>query len=53
MFESLFAARAHVVVPEPSEQAMRYYTSGNMLWIVQQLASLVFPFLFVWSGFSG
>jgi hypothetical protein len=27
---------APVTVPEPSEQAMRYYRSGNVLWLVEQ-----------------
>lgn len=53
MFEILADACANVVVPAPSEQAMRYYTSGNTLWIMQQLVSLAIPLLFLFTGFSG
>ncbi len=41
-----------VVVPETSEKAMRYYRSGNVLWWVNLLISLLIPVLFLWSGFS-
>ena len=41
-----------VPVPEPSEKAMSYYKSGNMLWIVNQVWSLLIPALFLFTGFS-
>ena len=44
---------AHVPVPEATEQAMRYYQSGNILWIFQQLWSFVVPILFLVTGFTG
>jgi Zn-dependent protease with chaperone function len=39
-------------VPEPSEKAMSYYKSGNLLWIVNQVWSLLIPGLFLFTGFS-
>jgi Zn-dependent protease with chaperone function len=56
MIETLLAAAlkcANVVVPEASEQAMRYYRSGNLLWILSQSWSLLVPLLFLITGFSG
>jgi STE24 endopeptidase len=44
---------AHVAVPEATEQAMRYYHSGNILWIFNQLWGLIIPLLFLLTGFSG
>jgi Zn-dependent protease with chaperone function len=44
---------AQVAVPEASEQAMNYYRSGNVLWLVQQLWSLIIPLLFLYKGFTG
>lgn len=44
---------ADVVVPEASEQAMQYYKSGNLLWIVNQTWSLIVPLLFLLWGFTG
>jgi Zn-dependent protease with chaperone function len=45
-------ARGPVPVPEPSEKAMRYYRSGNVLWWVNLLWSLLIPALFLWTGLS-
>lgn len=58
MFEMILAAIqdsacSNVAVPEASEQAMRYYESGNILWIVQQAWSLLVPLLFLVKGFTG
>ena len=48
MFHFLFAAQcADVVVPVATEQAMRYYQSGNILWILQQAFGLIVPILFL------
>ncbi|MFI5334630.1 MAG: M48 family metallopeptidase [Chlamydiales bacterium] len=54
MLDIQFAAEcANVVVPEASQQAMRYYESGNILWIFQQAWALIIPLLFLITGFSG
>lgn len=58
MFEVFFAAisspdYAHVAVPAATEQAMSYYHSGNVLWILQWAWSLIIPLLFLATGFSG
>lgn len=44
---------AYVAIPEASQQAMRYYHSGNILWIIAQSWTLFVPFLFLVRGFSG
>ncbi len=41
-----------VLVPAPSEKALRYYRGGNVIWIVEQLLGLALPALFLVSGFS-
>jgi Zn-dependent protease with chaperone function len=41
-----------VPVPEPSEKAVRYYRSGNLLWIVNTIWGLLIPALFLFTGFS-
>lgn len=43
---------APVAVPVPSEKAMDYYNSGNILWIVNILWGMVIPALFLFTGFS-
>lgn len=43
---------AQVVVPEASSQAISYYTSGNMLWILQWIWTLTIPLLFIVTGLS-
>lgn len=43
---------APVVVPEPSEKAVRYYASGNILWIVSELVGLAIPSLLLFTGLS-
>lgn len=55
MLEIFFAAAqcSHVAVPEATEQAMRYYNSGNILWMVQQAWALIIPLLFLVKGFTG
>ncbi|HSX04361.1 MAG TPA: M48 family metallopeptidase [Rhabdochlamydiaceae bacterium] len=54
MIEFFFAAMcANVVVPEATDQAMRYYQSGNLIWILEQLLQLGIPLLFLFTGFSG
>ena len=41
-----------VAVPEPSPQAMDYYRSGNLLWIVWQATDLAIPALVLLTGLS-
>jgi STE24 endopeptidase len=42
-----------VAVPEPSAEALRYYHSGNVLWIAATAWGLLVPGLILFSGFSG
>lgn len=41
-----------VPVPQPSEKALRYYRSGNVLWVVNTVWSLAALALLLWTGFS-
>jgi STE24 endopeptidase len=41
-----------VVVPEPSELAIRYHRSGNVLWGVETALSLLIPALLLFTGLS-
>ncbi|MFQ5737443.1 MAG: M48 family metallopeptidase [Acidobacteriota bacterium] len=41
-----------VPVPQPSEKAMRYYRSGNVLWVVRLAWGLLIPTLLLMTGFS-
>jgi STE24 endopeptidase len=43
---------APVKVPEPTEQAMRYYRSGNVLWFVEQAWSIAILVLLLATGLS-
>jgi STE24 endopeptidase len=43
---------APVAVPEPSDQAMRYYRSGNVLWFVEQAWSIAVLVLLLVTGLS-
>ena len=45
-------ATAPVAVPEPSEKALQYYRSGNILWVVSQLVGLAIPALLLFTGLS-
>lgn len=53
IFSSLAFQCANVAVPEPSEQAMRYYHTDNVLWVISLVLSFLIPFLFLATGFSG
>lgn len=44
--------QGHVVVPEPSAEALRYYRSGNLLWVVNQAWTLLIPTLILITGAS-
>jgi STE24 endopeptidase len=41
-----------VPVPEPSALALRYYRSGNVLWVVDTLAAFLVPAAFLATGWS-
>jgi Zn-dependent protease with chaperone function len=41
-----------VAVPVPTEKAMDYYHSGNILWIVGILWGILIPVLFLFTGLS-
>jgi STE24 endopeptidase len=41
-----------VVVPEPSPLALKYYRTGNLLWGIGTVLSLLIPGLLLYSGFS-
>jgi Zn-dependent protease with chaperone function len=45
-------ADAPVPVPTPSEKAMRYYRSGNVLWTAAMLWGFAVPLLLLFTGFS-
>ena len=40
------------MVPPPSEKALRYYRSGNVIWAVEQLLGLALPALLLFTGLS-
>jgi STE24 endopeptidase len=41
-----------VAVPEASAKALRYYRTGNVLWIVETLWGLIVPAALLFTGFS-
>src|SRR5436305_15114654 len=41
-----------VVVPPPSEKAVRYHNSGNVIWALEQLLGLALPALLLFTGLS-
>jgi len=41
-----------VPVPAPSDKAMRYYRSGNVLWVIETLWGFAVPALLLFTGFS-
>ncbi len=43
---------APVVVPEPSEKALRYYRTGNIIWAVDQLLGFALPAGLLLTGLS-
>lgn len=46
------AASAPVAVPEPSPDAVSYFESGNVLWMVSTAWGLLFPALILFTGWS-
>jgi Zn-dependent protease with chaperone function len=41
-----------VSVPEPTEKALKYYRSGNTLWIVENLWGFLVPLIILFTGFA-
>jgi Zn-dependent protease with chaperone function len=50
--QAVQADSGRVPVPQPSEKAMRYYRSGNVLWAVSTLWGLLVPILLLFTGLS-
>jgi STE24 endopeptidase len=46
------SASAPVPVPPPSEKAMRFYRSGNVLWVISTVWGLLVPALLLFTGLS-
>ncbi|MCA1733187.1 MAG: M48 family peptidase, partial [Acidobacteria bacterium] len=44
--------RGPVPVPEPSEKAVRYYRSGNVLWAIGMIWGFAVPLILLFTGFS-
>ena len=45
-------ASGPVPVPDPSEKAMRYYRSGNALWVINAVWGFALPAFLLFTGFS-
>ena len=45
-------AEAPVPIPTPSPEAVRYYQSGNVLWVISTLWGFILPALIFFTGFS-
>jgi Zn-dependent protease with chaperone function len=46
------AASGPVAVPPATEKALRYYESGNWLWVIDTALGFLIPVAFVFTGFS-
>lgn len=46
------AAAAPVAVPEPSPEAVSYFESGNVFWMISTAWGLLFPALILFTGWS-
>ncbi len=46
------ASAGRVEVPRPSQRALQYYRSGNVLWIVGQISGVLIPLAIAFSGLS-
>ncbi len=42
----------YVEVPEPSPEALSYYKSGNILWVINFSLGFLIPLLFLFTGLS-
>ena len=45
-------ATGYVQVPPPSERALSYYHSGNVLWLINTAWGILIPGLFLFTGLS-
>jgi len=52
MEQEIADSEGPVVVPEPSEKALRYHRSGNVIWAGEQILGLALPALLLWTGTS-
>ena len=43
---------SYVEVPEPSEEALSYYKSGNVLWVINLILGFLIPLFFLFTGLS-
>jgi Zn-dependent protease with chaperone function len=50
---ALFAQCADVAIPEATPEALRYYRSGNILWVFELILSWFIPLLLLFTGWSG
>ena len=41
-----------VAVPAPTEQALSYHRSGNVIWVSEQLLGIALPLLLLFTGLS-
>jgi Zn-dependent protease with chaperone function len=48
----LAAVQAPVAIPEPSELAIRYHRTGNVLWLLATAFDLALPAALLWFGWS-
>jgi len=48
----VMAQSERVPVPEPSEKALAYHHSGNVIWVASTIWGLLVPAAFLWTGFS-
>ncbi|HZI81663.1 MAG TPA: M48 family metallopeptidase [Vicinamibacterales bacterium] len=46
------AQSGHVPVPEPSDKALAYHQSGNVIWVASTIWGLLVPAALLWTGFS-
>ncbi|HET9269841.1 MAG TPA: M48 family metallopeptidase [Vicinamibacterales bacterium] len=46
------AQSERVQVPEPTEKALAYHRSGNVIWVATTIWGLALPAAFLWTGFS-
>jgi Zn-dependent protease with chaperone function len=53
MVDTLLAAfQAPVPIPEPTELAIRYHRTGNVLWVVNVVVGFALPAAILWFGWS-
>jgi STE24 endopeptidase len=50
--DSAVQSRGEVAVPEPSELALQYYRSGNLLWAIGTALALLVPAILLFTGVS-